>query len=60
MFKLLEVSMHAQETKGNMLITNEQTGNFRREFKTTKKKKDQIGILGWINMYIIYKNTGWA
>lgn len=46
MFKLLEVSMHAQETKGNMLITNEQTGNFRREIKTTKEKKDQIGILG--------------
>lgn len=47
--------IHAQKTKGNMLTINEQTGNFRKEFKTTKKKKkDQIGVLGWINMYIIY------
>lgn len=34
----------------NMLITNEQIENLRREWETTQK--DQIGILGWIKIYI--------
>ena len=55
MFKLLERGFkHAQKTKGNILLTNEQIRNFRRELKTTKKGPS---LNSRMNKHVYIKNT---